>query len=192
MNELNPTQIQTNPRHILTEPKCDSVAGTYAHARNPNDSHIVSLRFAASPARVDVQVPGAAAAASPFGRALHLVLGPPGTGKTTRLLDLLHAELERGTQADRIAFVSFTRTAREEACSRVRRDLRLAEDELPWFRTIHSAAYRLLGLTKAQVMGPAAWFTFALKHGYNLSSPTAESDDDPLAPPTRTGDDLLR
>jgi DNA helicase-2/ATP-dependent DNA helicase PcrA len=139
-----------------------------------------------------VQLPGAAGADSPLGRALHLVLGPPGTGKTTRLLDLLHAELERGTPADRIAFVSFTRAAREEACSRVRRDLRLGDDELPWFRTIHSAAYRLRGLTKAKVMGPAAWFTFALKHGYDLSSPTADSDDDPLAPPARTSDDLLR
>ena len=127
-----------------------------------------------------------------LGKHLHLILGPPGTGKTTRLLGLLGDVLQRGTGPEQVAFVSFTRAARAEARSRVLEQLCVGEDDLPWFRTIHSAAYRLLGLGKTQVMGPAHWRSFCDRYRYKLTNPTASLDDDPFAMPARTEDDKLR
>ncbi len=172
----------------------------YAGARGP-DRHVrlgdeFHFRDAFSPARVEGEVgaPPAAASGHPtLGKKLLLVFGPPGTGKTTRLLDLLGSELDAGTPPDRIAFVTFTKAARAEAKGRVLAELGIAEDDLPWFRTVHSAAYRLLGLRGGQVMGVGRWIEFATRYGYDLTNlARADQDDDPLAPPKRTPDDLLR
>lgn len=77
---------------------------------------------------------------------LRVILGPPGTGKTTALLDVALRELEAGVAPDRIAFVSFTRRATEEARSRGVAALGKKPDELPWFRTLHSFCFRALGV----------------------------------------------
>ena len=34
--------------------------------------------------------------------------GPPGTGKTTKLLNLVEKHLEEGVQPDRVAFISYS------------------------------------------------------------------------------------
>ena len=47
-----------------------------------------------------------------------LILGPPGTGKTTRLISIMEKEIARGVKPERIAFVSFTKKATEEAADR--------------------------------------------------------------------------
>lgn len=175
---------------------CGSTSSTNAHAREgglPND---VRVPGAISPARVLERIRDAPAAAHgrpPLGEKLLLVFGPPGTGKTTRLLDLLRSELEAGTPSTEIAFVTFTRAARSEARGRVLQEFHVGGDDLPWFRTIHSAAYRLLGLNRSQVMDHSRWREFAGRHGYDLTETSNEdADDDPFAPPTRTEDDLLR
>lgn len=77
------------------------------------------------------------------------VIGPPGTGKTTRLLDLLADELDRGTPPSRIAYCSFTRAAVREAKRRVYHRFNLHDRDLPFFGTIHSIAFRHLGLGMA-------------------------------------------
>ena len=40
-----------------------------------------------------------------------IILGPPGTGKTHNLLNLVEEELAKGTPPDRIAFLAFTKKA---------------------------------------------------------------------------------
>lgn len=83
-----------------------------------------------------------------------LILGPPGTGKTSRLLSLVEQELRKGTPPDRIAFVTFTRAAAQEAAERARQEFGLDEKALPFFRTLHSLAFRQLELSSQQVIGP--------------------------------------
>ena len=81
-----------------------------------------------------------------------VVLGPPGCGKTTTLLNILDAELASGTQPERIGFVSFTRKAAEEAAVRACDRFGLPRKRFPWFRTLHSLCFRQLGLRREDVL----------------------------------------
>ena len=80
-----------------------------------------------------------------------LILGPPGTGKTTSLLRCVDEELKRGTPPSTIAYVSFTRRAADEAIDRACKRFVLNRDDLPYFRTLHSLCFRTLGMRKTDV-----------------------------------------
>lgn len=74
-----------------------------------------------------------------------LILGPPGTGKTYTLMRELERLRSEGYGFGDIGFVSFTRRAMHEARQRARKTFALDEDP-EWFRTLHSAFWRRLGL----------------------------------------------
>jgi hypothetical protein len=81
-----------------------------------------------------------------------LILGGPGSGKTHRLLRVLEEEFARGLPPDRLAFVSFTKKAVQEAKDRVASRFNLDPQELIYCRTLHSMTLHCLGLTKTDVM----------------------------------------
>lgn len=85
------------------------------------------------------------------------IFGPPGTGKTTTLLGVVEGHLEDGVPPERIAFVSFTRKAAEEARDRAVRRFGYDRKRFKWFRTIHSLALATLELTADSVMKDADW-----------------------------------
>jgi len=70
------------------------------------------------------------------------VYGPPGTGKTTHLLNIVEAEIDIGTDPTKIGFFAFTRDAASEAKTRAMERFSLETKDLPFFRTMHSLAYR--------------------------------------------------
>jgi DNA helicase II / ATP-dependent DNA helicase PcrA len=105
-----------------------------------------------------------------------ILFGPPGWGKTTSLLDITEQALQSGTDPSRIGFFAFTRKAAHEAMSRATTRFGLTTDDLPWFRTLHSAAFKLLGLQSHEVMSThhykelgTALGSFTFEHDYDES-----------------------
>lgn len=95
----------------------------------------------------------------------NIIFGPPGTGKTTHLLDVLEKELLE-TDPDKIAFVSFTREGAYQGRDRAIEKFRYTQDDFPYFRTLHSIAFRALGMRPGQMINKSHWE--ALSKGLNM------------------------
>ncbi len=120
------------------------------------------------------------------------IFGPPGTGKTTTLIKIVESELKKGTPPDRIAFVSFSRKAAEEARERAIEKLDIGAADLEWFRTLHSFAFQCLGIGTKDVMGPKDYIKLGEYVGLDLSPRGSMSTDDGMAMPSATiGDQYL-
>ncbi len=104
-----------------------------------------------------------------------IVLGPPGTGKTTTLLGKVDSYL-KNTDPDKIGYFAFTQKAAHEARDRAMRDFNLGEDDLPYFRTLHSLAFRKLGLKKDQVMQSRHYKDLGSKLGFPVTYADYQED----------------
>jgi DNA helicase-2/ATP-dependent DNA helicase PcrA len=81
------------------------------------------------------------------------VVGPPGTGKTRRLLNEVQHYVSKGTQLNRIGYFAFTRKAAGEARDRfLKVRTELTKKDIEYFQTLHSLAFNQLGLKEENVM----------------------------------------
>ncbi len=103
-----------------------------------------------------------------------IVLGPPGTGKTRKLLDYVAEELRRGVSPEQIGYVSFTRQAAREAISRATEQFNLPSQDFPFFSTLHSLCYRQLGLGRGSVFEGAAIKKFSEYAGVKITGRWSE------------------
>ena len=120
------------------------------------------------------------------------IFGPPGTGKTTTLINIVKQELDNGTKPENIAFVSFSRKAAEEARDRSAAALNMGSDQMVWFRTLHSFAFQNLGLSGKQVLKGSDYNQLGKVLGLEFSSNSSVTmADGNLFSPGKGGDAYL-
>ena len=101
------------------------------------------------------------------------VYGPPGTGKTHHLIEEVKRYLLR-YYPDEVGFFSYTRAAAGEAKRRAILAVECDPKELQWFGTLHSCAFRLLGLDRDEVMTDRKFYEFCKEIGIEAEEPRDE------------------
>lgn len=102
---------------------------------------------------------------------VEVVFGPPGCGKTTKLVSEIKEKLASGVSPSSIGCVTFTRRAAWELRDRLSSEIEdITVDDLPYVRTLHSLAFSRLGLSRSQVMSKKHWRQFGEKVGLDFSS----------------------
>lgn len=105
--------------------------------------------------------------------------GPPGTGKTTTLLNQVENLLSKGMSPNDIGYFAFTRKAADEARDRAVSRFNLdPENDFIYFRTLHSLAFRALGMTSSQVLGTKQMKEFGKKAGVDFTADGVEIVED--------------
>lgn len=106
--------------------------------------------------------------------------GAPGCGKTTRLMKVLEDELTRH-DPDKIAFVSFTRKGTYEGAERAKAKFGYTDADIPYFRTLHSIAFRRGEFSKYDMISKKDYKAFSDAMGMKFSGYYTEdfySNDD--------------
>jgi len=105
--------------------------------------------------------------------------GPPGTGKTTTLLNHVEQLLAEGTSPNQIGYFAFTRKAAHEARDRAMARFGLDPDkDFIFFRTLHSLAFQLLGISGAEVLKETHLKEFSAIVGINLTESLLAVEDE--------------
>lgn len=117
----------------------------------------------------------------------NIVFGPPGTGKTTFGMKFVEDQINRGIDPSRIGYIAFTRRAANEARERAQEKFNLSDDDLNYFRTIHSLCFMQLGINPSHIMQKQHWTELGELIGvetsgmggmnedaYNMSMPTGD------------------
>jgi DNA helicase-2/ATP-dependent DNA helicase PcrA len=95
------------------------------------------------------------------------ISGPPGTGKSTTLLNAVDELLKSGVAPEAVVFTTFTRAGANEARDRACARFKLPQQSFPYFRTLHSLCYQFL--PSCDVMTAMDWCVIAKKLGVHFT-----------------------
>lgn len=120
------------------------------------------------------------------------IFGPPGTGKTTTLLNMVDEALATGVPPSRIAFLAFTRKAATEAKERALARFSLdAKKDLFYFRTLHSLALSVSDINADQIMQPSHYKSLGNEIGVAFEGSGTSNDPDKSAAEAKKNDPVL-
>ena len=111
---------------------------------------------------------------------VNIIYGPPGTGKTTELIRLLEEELKT-VPPEQIAYVSFSKEGAEQGKKRALQQFMFSPEQFMHFRTLHSLAFKELGLRRDHVISKSNYRYFSEKMGMSFTGYYTEdlrNDDD--------------
>jgi DNA helicase-2/ATP-dependent DNA helicase PcrA len=111
---------------------------------------------------------------------VNMIFGSPGTGKTTRLLQILE-ELLKEYSPNEIAYVSYTREGAYQGKNRAKEKFNFKDADFPYFATLHSIAFKSLKLKVNDVIGKYHYKKFSEKTGLSFTGYYTEdlrNDDD--------------
>lgn len=101
---------------------------------------------------------------------INIILGPPGTGKTSTLMDILDFEVNtKMVPIDKIAFVTFTRKGVQEGIDRAAEQFSVMKKGMPYFKTLHSLAYQYAGVNHSNLMDRSKYYDFSRKLGMSFT-----------------------
>ena len=107
----------------------------------------------------------------------NIVYGPPGTGKTTFGMQFIEDQINKGIDPSRIGYIAFTRKAATEARERAQLKFGLTDDDLHYFRTIHSFCFMQLGMNPQGMMQKPHWVELGEMLGVDVSGMGSMNDD---------------
>lgn len=114
-----------------------------------------------------------------------------GTGKTYTLIQKLKEIIEAGDSPRSIMFTTFTNAGAQEIIKRVMAEFPdLKEADFPYFRTLHSIAYR--NIPYKQMIRPKDYFQLARMTGYPIKGRAVSASDGTFNSGVLKGDILLQ
>lgn len=118
-----------------------------------------------------------------------LILGPPGTGKTTKLISLVEEEFTAGTRPNKILYSTFTKRGANEAIVRSCEKFGFKRSDIPYFRTLHSLAFQELHVSREDVMQLRDYKRIGTALGIDFG--WVDLEDGMPTPSANVGDNML-
>jgi len=116
-----------------------------------------------------------------------LILGPPGCGKTYRLIQEIKTALENGSHPSRIGVISFTRKAIEEMIARSCAEFNLEAKDFPYMKTSHAFGFHGLALKTTDIMNAEDYNNIGREIGLTFEGKDFTSLDGGITLPTIGG-----
>jgi superfamily I DNA/RNA helicase len=120
-----------------------------------------------------------------------IILGPPGTGKTTELIKRLDEAFASGVMPEEVALLAFTKKAADVAIQRSMQHFGFTRNRFPYFRTIHSLAFHENKISSQSVMRQENYKELGLLFGWDFDAAYENFEERPQYG-NGLGDHLLR